>query len=435
MTRLCEQRGWYFYDWANSGFYTTVVTLFLGPYLTALTRAAAGSERFVYLLGIPVDYRAFWGYTVAISVAMQVVVLPVVGALADTSGRKKQLLALFAYTGSAATIGLFWVRNGAYWVGGVLFLVANLAFGASNVVYNAFLPEIATPEERDAVSSKGWGLGYLGGGILLGLNLWLYASADRLGISQELAIRVSIASAGVWWALFTLIPLVTLKNRPPERNHTGGSLIARSFLRLLGTIHSLRNYPLSLLFLLAYLLYNDGIQTVITQASQFGSDELKMATGTLTLAILMVQFVAFFGALLFSAVARWVGSRNALMLSLTIWTGVLLYTYVSVRTAVEFFVMAAAVAIVLGGSQALSRSLFSLMIPKGREAEYFALYEVSDKGTSWLGPLIFGLGLQLTGSYRMAILALIVFFLGGMVLLSRVNVPKAARAAGNVART
>lgn len=432
MTRLREQRGWYFYDWANSGFYTTVVTLFLGPYLTELAKEAAGGGRFVYWFGVPVDYRAFWGYTVAISVGLQVAVLPVVGALADASGRKKQWLAWFAYTGSAATIALFWVRGGAYWVGGLLFLLANLAFGASSVVYNAFLPEIASPEERDSVSSKGWGIGYLGGGILLALNLWLYQNADRWGLSRELAIRISLASAGAWWALFTLIPLATLKNRLPEINHAGGGgLIASSFLRLFRTVRSLRCYPLSLLFLLAYLLYNDGIQTVITQASQFGSDELKIPVGTLTLAILMVQFVAFLGALLFSGAARWWGSKNALMLSLAIWVGVLVYTYVCVRTTVEFFVMAGLVALVLGGSQALSRSLFSRMIPKGSEAEYFALYEVSDKGTSWLGPLVFGLGLQFAGSYRTAILALMVFFLGGIALLSRVNVQRAARAAGN----
>lgn len=435
MSRAREQRGWYFYDWANSAFYTTVVTLFLGPYLTELARRAAQGGTYVFPLGIPVDYRSYWGYLVALSVAMQVAALPVVGAWADASGRKKHLLALFAYTGAAATVAMFWVRGEAYLLGGALFLVANLSFGASTVIYNAFLPEIALPEERDAVSARGWGLGYAGGGLLLALNLLLYQKAEAWGLPEELAIRISLASAGLWWGVFSIIPLLTLQNRPAVvKRDAGRSLVGAGLFRLASTLRDLRRYPLTLLFLAAYLLYNDGIQTVITQASHFGSEELKIPIGTLTLAILMVQFVAFFGALLFEGIARLVGSKNALMLSLAIWTGVLIFAYFSVTKTSQFLVMAAVIAVVLGGSQALSRSVFSLMIPKGSEAEYFSLYEISDKGTSWLGPLLFGLGLQLTGNYRFAILALIVFFISGMGLLWRVDVVRAAAEAQDYSR-
>ena len=198
-----------------------------------------------------------------------------------------------------------------------------------------------------------------------------------------------------------------------------------------GTLRDLRHYPEALKFLLAYLLYNDAIQAVITLATQFGYDELKIPIATLSLAILMVQFVAFFGALAFNWVAARIGAQRAIMLALAIWTAVLVDIYVSVRTTGEFFAMAAVVALVLGGSQALSRSLFSQMIPKSKEAEYFGLYEISDKGTSWLCPLLFGLALQFTRSYRLAILSLILFFALGLAVLARVDVRRAAREAGN----
>jgi UMF1 family MFS transporter len=188
----------------------------------------------------------------------------------------------------------------------------------------------------------------------------------------------------------------------------------------------MRRYPQTLRFLVAYLIYNDAVQTVIALAAQFGNDELKLPMADLTMVILMVQFVAFFGNILFEWVARWVGAKSAVIFSLLIWTGVLVAMYVSVRTRAQFFVAAAVVAIVLGGTQALSRSLFAQMIPQGREGEYFSVYEISDKGTSWLCPLLFGLALQFTGSYRLAILSLVTFFIGGLAVLATVNVHRAA---------
>jgi UMF1 family MFS transporter len=188
----------------------------------------------------------------------------------------------------------------------------------------------------------------------------------------------------------------------------------------------MRRYPQTLRFLLAYLIYNDAVQAVITLASQFGNDELKIPMTDLTIVILMVQFVAFLGALLFEGVARWIKAKPAILVSLLIWSGVLVAMYVSIRNETQFFIAAAVVAVVLGGTQALSRSLFSQMIPKGREGEYFSVYEISDKGTSWLCPLLFGLALQFTGSYRLAILSLLTFFVGGLLILLTVNVPRAA---------
>lgn len=433
-----EQVGWYLYDWANSAFYTTVVTVFLGPYLTGVAKSAAESlgqgNAFIYPLGIRVFYGSFFPYVVALSVGLQMVFLPILGAIADYSHRKKQMLALFAYIGSFATMGLYFLQGTNYLLGGGLFVLANVSFGASIVFYNSFLPDIASAEERDRVSSVGWAIGYLGGGLLLALNLYLFSNAESYGLTASQAVRISLGSSGAWWALFTLAPLLTLKNRlsvkaPPAGQH----YVVTGFKQLRHTISSARHYPQTLLFLVAYLLYNDGIQAVIALASVFGSEELKLEQSTLVQVILMVQFAAFFGALLFNWLAKATGSKRAIMASLVIWTAVLVYAYGLLQTKLQFFILGAAIAIVLGGSQALSRSVYSLMIPKGQEAEYFSLYEVSDKGTSWLAPLMFGLALQFTGSYRAAILSLVVFFISGLALLAKVNVREAAIEAGNEA--
>lgn len=429
-----EQVGWYFYDWANSAFSTTVVTVFLGPYLTSVTRRAADAAGFVYPLGIPVAAGAFFPYMVSLSVLLQVLFLPVLGAIADYTHLKKNLLGIFAYIGAIATIGLYFLDSVNYLFGGILFLIANLSFGASIVFYNAFLPEIASPDRRDAVSSQGWALGYLGGGLLLVANLLLFQNAESFGVSSDDAVRISLISAGMWWAIFTVIPLLALQRRDPiKRIPAGEHYLTIGFRQLWETLRKARHYPQTLLFLGAYLLYNDGIQTVIALASQFGAEELKLEQSTLITAILMVQFVAFAGALAFGRIAGWLGAKRAILASLVIWTTVIVGAYALVQpgSPTQFYLMAAVIALVLGGSQAISRSLFSQMIPPGQESEYFSLYEVSERGTSWLGPLVFGLALQFTGSYRVAILLLLVFFFAGIALLVRVDARRAILEAGN----
>jgi len=262
------------------------------------------------------------------------------------------------------------------------------------------------------------------------LNLVLYQAREGLGVSEGMAVRISLCSAGLWWAVFTLVPLGALRNRGAARNGHGGSgagaLVRASFGQLWGTIRQLPHYRQTLLFLCGYLLYNDAIQAIIALSGQFGADEIKMPMGQLTQAILMVQFVAAFGAAGFNVVAGRLGAKGAIMLALVCWSGILTYAYLGVRTAEEFFVMAGLVGLIMGGTQALSRSLYSLMIPKGCEAEYYSLYEVSDKGTSWLAPLMFGIVLQVTKNYRLAIFSLIVFFVLGLAVLSRVDVKRAA---------
>jgi UMF1 family MFS transporter len=427
-----ELFGWYVYDWANSAFYTTVVTVFLGPYLTTVAQAAADADGFIYPLGVKVAAGSFFSYVVSLSVFFQMLFLPLLGAISDYSNLKKQMLAFFAYAGSFATMGLYFLEGERYMLGGALFLTANFSIGASLVFYNAYLNDVASPDRRDAVSSTGFAFGYVGGGLLLAANLVLFSKAESLGLSTSHAVRISLLSAGLWWAVFTIIPLALLKRRralkslPPGESHLKVGL-----KQLRHTIKDLRHYPQTLLFLMAFLLYNDGIQTVIALASQFGSEELGLELSTLTATVLVVQFVAFFGAVVFNFVAKATGTKRAIIISLIIWVCTIVYAYAALKTARDFLIMGAVIGLVLGGSQALSRSLYSLMIPRGKEAEYFSLYEVSDKGTSWLGPLLFGLAYQYTKSYRISILSLVIFLVAGLALLLFVKVDKAVQESGN----
>ncbi|MGW0810374.1 MFS transporter [Nonomuraea sp. NPDC002799] len=455
--RRREQRGWYFYDWANSAFYTTIISVFLGPYLIPVAKTAACAKDFpgiasatcvtdfdklaeaspglgyVDVLGADIRPAAFFGLTLTIAVFLQIVVLPVVGALADHTGRKREMLGVFAYVGALATMGLYFVEGDRYLLGGLLFILANLAYGSSVVVYDSFLPQISTAAERDGVSSRGWAIGYLGGGLLLALNLVLYLQHESLGLSEGMSVRISMMSAGLWWATFTIIPLLRLRNRPVAVHETTAlRSVGGSFRQLGRTLSELRRYPLTLLFLVAYLVYNDGVQTVIGNSAAFASEALKLDKTVQITAILMVQFVAFFGALLLGRLARDFGTKRTVLASLVLWTIIVVAAlFVEAGRPLQFYLMAFAIAIVLGGTQALSRSLFSQVIPKGREAEYFSLLQISDKGSAFIGSLTVTIALQLTNSYRIAIVSMIVFFIVGFVLLALTNLPKAIRAAGN----
>jgi UMF1 family MFS transporter len=437
-----ERTGWYFYDWANSAFSTTVITVFLGPFLTSVTEQAAGCPLGaddctgrVHPLGITVAAGSYYPYLVSLSVLLTVFVLPVMGAIADRTPRKKPLLAVTAFIAAGATVAMAFVTGDRYLLGGVLFLIANISGGASIVVYNSFLPQLAGPDDRDKVSSRGWALGYLGGGLLLLLNLIavMLLSVDGDDRRTLDIARWCIVSAGLWWAAFTLVPLAWLREHPGAAATTAkGNVLLDGFRQLGHTIRSLRAYPLTLYFLLAYLIYNDGIQTVIALASQYGTEELKLGQSTLIITILLVQFLAFGGALLLGALATRIGARKTIVISLALWLLVVVAAYfLPAGQPVPFMILGLAIGLVLGGSQALSRSLFSQLIPTGREGEYYGFYEISDKGTSWLGPLAFGLVFQLTNSYRIGIVSLVIFFVAGGILLATVPIRRAIVAAGN----
>ena len=423
------------YDWANSAFSTTVVTALLGPYIFAL---AESSDIPLMLFGFPIQPAAIFPAAASFSVLLQVFFLPLLGTIADYTNLKKRMMMAFAYTGAITTIFLFTIQadmpvlgtNGAVILASVLAIIANLCFGAAIVFYNAFLPEIASPDQRDIVSSRGFAYGYLGGGLLLLGNLGLLTLMD----DTALAVRISLASAGVWWLLFTyLFPQKRLKTRDAARKLPEGvSLFSHGIRQIAHTLRELRQkYPSTLHYLIAYLIYNDGIQTVIIVSTLFAADELGVATDSLLLLVLMIQFMAFVGAFAFGYLAQRIGAKRSIMISLVIWSGLVIYAYAFLTNETQLFIMGGFVAIVLGGSQALSRSLFSQMIPADHEAEYFGFYEISERGTSWLGPLAFAAAVQITGSQRIAIVSLIIFFVVGLILLSTVDVRKAMLDSGN----
>ena len=443
-----HQRAWYWYDWANSAYVTTTLTVLMAPYLTVIAKKAAcptlpsdvTCHTNLAVIGLSIDPGSLVFYVLTFSTILSAILLIFIGAIADRSPRPVRLFATFAWAGAAAASAMFLV-SGDNWALGVLLLIfANLCLGSSLVIYDSLLCRIASPDERDRVSSRGWAWGYLGGGLLLALNLGLLTLDTQIGISAGMAVRISLLSAGLWWAAFTIIPVLGLRDLrgglPGEIGVTAGhrpGVLTGSLRQLSGTLRELRLYPQTLLFLVAYLFFNDGIQTVISASSVYGAEELKFSSSQLIEIILLVQFVAFGGALLFGRLAHKFGAWRVVLNSLVLWTVVVTIAFfVPTGGFLIFIGLAVLIGIVLGGSQALSRSLYSQLIPRGREAEFFSLYQAMERGTSWLGTLVFGLVHQFTHSYRWAIVALIVFFVVGGLLLSRVRMREGIVAAGNV---
>lgn len=441
-TRARRQRSWYWYDWANSAFVTTTSTVLFSPYLTSVAKAAACPDQptdvachaNLSVLGIPVSPGSLAPYTITVSTILSAVLLLLVGAIADRVQRPSRLLGAFAWVGAAAASAMFFVTGTNWQLGVVLLIIANQCLGASLVVYDGLLVRISDESERDRVSSRGWALGYLGGGLLLAANLAVVTLHDKIGLSTGEAVRVSLLSAGLWWAIFTLIPVLGLKDvRHPERPAAASDAgtVRGSLRQLTSTFRELKHYPDTLVFLLAYLFFNDGIQTVIVSASLYGKEELGFGDSQLIVTILLVQFVAFLGALLFGRLAAVMGAKKAILLSLGLWTLVIAVAFfLPEKQFAPWLCLGVGIGIVLGGSQALSRSVYSKLVPLGRESEYFSLYQAMERGTSWFGTLTFGLVHQLTGSYRLSIVALVMFFALGAYLLSRVDVERGMARAG-----
>ncbi|TCP50941.1 UMF1 family MFS transporter [Tamaricihabitans halophyticus] len=452
--RRKEQRGWYWYDWANQTFNTSVTTVFGALYLTAVAKADASADTVrngptpctddrgienalqncdIGVFGLHFPAGSLWGYLLSVATVVQVVIVPVLGAIADRTQHKKGMLAFFAFVGATAVMFMVFASGTNWQLGAALFIVAEICWGSSIVLYYAFLPEIAGPDERDRVSARGWAIGYLGGGVALALQLAFYLNYDAFGMTEELAVRICFFTSGLWWAVFTVIPMRRLRqHQPATGTERGPSVVSAGFRELASTVKQARGFPLTLAFLGAYLIYTDGISTVANVSAQYGSEELRFDNEVLIVTILVIQFVAYGGAMLHSFVARYFGAKRTILGSLLAWIGVLIFAYfIEAGQQLQFYLVAVGIGLVLGGTNALSRSLYSQMIPAGKEAQYFSLYQISEKGTSWLGPLLFaGIG-QATGSFRYAIIALAVFFIVGFVLLTFIPVRKAIKAAGN----
>jgi len=439
--RSKEQHAWNWYDWANSAYYTTVLSVLFAPFMITVAGRAAGcgdsaddtGSKTVDVLGLHVAAGSLPFYRTSFATILSAFLLPIVGAVVDRSSRKRVHMAAFAWSGSCFAALLFLMRGDHWQLGAVAVVLSSILAGCSLVSYYAILVDISTEDERDRVSSRGWAWGYLGGGVLLALNLAMVLGRDALGLDKELAVRLSLLSAALWWAGFTFIPFLRLRDHPaqdvvPE----AGGLLSRSFGQLFTTLREMRRFPMTLTFLVAFLFYNDGIQTVIGVASTYGSKELGFGDSVLIATILMIQFVAYGGALLFGRLAATYGAYRCILWGTYAWMAIVVLAMFLPRKNVATFLLAGvAIAIVLGGTQALSRSFFSLLIPRGREGEYFALYNACERGTSWFGTFLFGVVFQVTGSYRPAIVALIVFFVLGAVFLLRLDARRGIEEAGN----
>lgn len=433
--------GWITYDWANSAYYTSVIGVLIAPYLTGLAQAQVGDNGIVLDLGFigAVTAKSLTSATTVIGVLIQAFVMILLSAIADYSNLKKVFMMVLCYIGVAAGCMMFFIGEGDYLFGCLLLIIANVSIGSSLVFYNAFLSEITTPDKRDRVSAQGYAFGYIGGSVMLVLNLLLLNFADTLGISQTMAVRLCLLAASLWWGGFAVVTFFLVKDRGAVRERPPGiGLAGLAFSEIGRTLREFVKLKHTLLFLIAYLFYNDGIQTVIYQAAVFVEQELFIANGLpadpifLLLLFLETQIVAFVGALFWERVSRRIGAKATILISIAWWAGVVVYAYAFLTEASDAWYLGAAIGFVLGGTQSLSRSLYSQMIPKGREASFFSFYEISEKGTSWMGLLVFSVIVASTGSYREAILALLVFFgIGGLILLFT-NTTKAIHEAGNI---
>jgi UMF1 family MFS transporter len=405
---------WCFYDWANSAFATTIMAAVLPVFYSSVAAAELSKT----------TASSYWGYTNTIAMLIVAFTAPVLGALADHSGMKKKFLAAFAALGILSTAGLVGVGRGDWLLASSLYILGMVGFSGGNNFYDSLLPHVAGDQEIDRISSWGYAMGYLGGGILLVFNLAMILKPHFFGLpNAEWGTRYSFLTVSIWWALFT-IPLLKNVSEPPVVPIAGESAnpLRASLQRLSLTFRNLRRHREAFKFLMAFWLYNDGIGTIISMAVIFGA-EIHIAQEHLIGSILAVQVVGVPCSILFGRIAGKIGPKNSIFIGLIIYTGIAIGGYF-LQTALHFWILAIFVGLVQGGTQALSRSLFGTLIPKSRSAEFYSFYDVSSKFAGIIGPAVFGIVGQLTGSSRLSILSLVVFFVVGGLLLITVDVKK-----------
>jgi UMF1 family MFS transporter len=405
---------WCLYDWANSAFATTIMAAVLPVFYSSVAAAELSKT----------TASSYWGYTNTIAMLIVAFTAPVLGALADHSGMKKKFLAAFAALGILSTAGLVGVGRGDWLLASSLYILGMVGFSGGNNFYDSLLPHVAGDQEIDRISSWGYATGYLGGGILLVFNLAMILKPQFFGLpNAEWGTRYSFLTVSIWWALFT-IPLLKNVSEPPVVRIAGESAnpLRASLQRLSLTFRNLRRHREAFKFLMAFWLYNDGIGTIISMAVIFGA-EIHIAQEHLIGSILAVQVVGVPCSILFGRIAGKIGPKNSIFIGLIIYTGIAIGGYF-LQTALHFWILATFVGFVQGGTQALSRSLFGTLIPKSRSAEFYSFYDVSSKFAGIIGPAVFGIVGQLTGSSRLSILSLVVFFVVGGLLLITVDVKK-----------
>jgi UMF1 family MFS transporter len=424
--------GWCMYDWANSAYATTVAVGLLPVYFASVVVGPDG----ISIGGTVYKATTLWGIAIGVAAIITFILAPLLGAVADFANAKKRFLLLLAYTGSLFTLLLFFSKSGDVWSTLIFFVIAQICFIGANVFYDAFLPVITTDEKMDMVSGKGFSYGYVGGGLQLALSFGLVAFHHIFGISQTQAVRIGILGAGLWWAGFTLFAAKALieDNRPGSLpkgyegfRFTPAAYAAVGLSRLIETTRRVRKFRHLVLFLFSFMLYNDGIQTVLNMATIYGKEELKLSTTHLLITVLIIQAVASVGAIAFSRLAELAGTKRAIMATLVLWSFIVVYAYF-INTTAQFFAAGVMAGLVMGGSQALSRSFYGSMIPEKASAEFYGFYTVFSKFSAIWGPFVFAGINQMTGSARNSILSVIIFFIIGLVLLHFVDERKAREA-------
>lgn len=406
-----ELWAWACYDWANSAYSTLLITI-----LVAYIRKVA----------LPGDAGTLaWSYGIGTAMFISAILSPIVGAMADARANKRTWLAVTALGGAAASL-LLGVLPTIPALVVALFLIAHVLFELSFGFYNGFLPELADESQLNRVSSWGFAAGYIGGGVALALAACLFLIGPSIGLETTTAqLRGGLVIMGLWWGLFTLPTIFILRDRalPRKASMPLHQATREAFGEVWSTLRNIRKFKVLSVFLAGYLLYNEGINTVLTQASVFADEELQMTPMELLWVVLLIQFAAFPGALFIGWLADTLGQKPALMICLAGWAGLLSGSYF-VTTKVEFWIMAGVLALIMGGTQSVSRSIMGMMTPEAHAAEFMGFFSLSQKATSMVGPFLFGTIVVKTHDAHLAILSLLVFILCGWAVVSRIDLKR-----------
>ncbi|MGA0163028.1 MAG: MFS transporter [Bdellovibrionota bacterium] len=417
--RRKAQWAWISLDIGNSAFATSILAAVFPVYFPHLL-PSDGVNLQLFGWSWQSSAIAIWGYAVSFSIFLTLIISPILGSWADESSRRKFCLLGFSILGSFFTILLGVFRDWQLVL--ACFVLANVGFAASNIFYNSLISSVADESEWDQLSLKAYAWGYVGGGILLALNLVMIQNFSWFGLESKAAgSRLSFISVGVWWMLFTMPSLFWIQELKKEKTSSFQNRIHDYVFKLGVTLKTLPKIPSLLIFIFSFAFFNDGIQTVISMASIYGKEVMGLPEGQLIGTLLMIQFLGWPMTLGMIRLTRYFGTKRLLSLSLVIWLFLVIYAY-QMKTSLDFWILGFFVAMVLGVSQALARSLYARLIPEGRQAEFFSLYALSGKMSSMMGPLVFGIVQDMTGNARYSILSLALFFLLGIALLQGVSI-------------